>query len=241
MLSRSFTQLYPQNGLGWIKNLSLVLIALGRHKEAISTLHRAIALNPNDADVYVNLGGMLQRLGQIADAIDAFRNAIRINPEFPLASSGLLFCMGHDLWTDPKQLFAEHLAFGERFEAPLRAGWQEHSNAKDPERCLQLGFVSGDLYNHAVANFLTPVLERLAQNSSLSLHAYYVGTVQDQVTQGLRSLSPHWHQVTALSPADLADAIRADGIDILFDLSGHTSHNRLLTFARKPAPMLPAA
>ncbi len=112
VLSRSFTQLYPQNGLGWIKNLSLVLIALGRHKEAISTLHRAIALNPNDADVYVNLGGMLQRLGQIADAIDAFRNAIRINPEFPLASSGLLFCMGHDLWTDPKQLFAEHLAFG---------------------------------------------------------------------------------------------------------------------------------
>jgi predicted O-linked N-acetylglucosamine transferase (SPINDLY family) len=50
-------------------------------------------------------------------------------------------------------------------------------------------------------------------------------------------VADHWLDCAALSDQQLADRIRADGIDLLVDLSGHTAGNRLLRFARKPAPV----
>jgi len=43
--------------------------------------------------------------------------------------------------------------------------------------------------------------------------------------------------VAGQSDSWLADKIHHDHIDVLFDLSGHTAGNRLLLFARKPAPI----
>ncbi len=131
----------------------------------------------------------------------------------------------------------EHCAFGEKFEAPLRASWPRHSNVRDPARCLQIGFVSGDLREHAVASFVEPLLARLAESAALSLHAYYNHATEDSVTARLRTHFRHWHRIVGLSDAALAERITSDRIDILIDLSGHTAENRLLTFARKPAPV----
>ncbi|HEX5337627.1 MAG TPA: glycosyltransferase, partial [Gallionella sp.] len=47
----------------------------------------------------------------------------------------------------------------------------------------------------------------------------------------------HWHKVHGWTDDALFGKIRDDGIDILVDLDGHTAENRLLTFARKPAPI----
>ena len=107
----------------------------------------------------------------------------------------------------------------------------------EPDRCLQVGFVSVDLRNHAVASFIEPVLAHLGAHASLSLHAYANHVSEDKVSQRLRAYVKHWHRVASLSDAALAEKIRADGIDILIDLSGHTAHNRLLSFARKAAPV----
>jgi predicted O-linked N-acetylglucosamine transferase (SPINDLY family) len=59
----------------------------------------------------------------------------------------------------------------------------------------------------------------------------------DSVTEDLRRLADHWLVTVGLSDDALAERIRADGIDILVDLAGHTANSRLLVFARKPAPI----
>lgn len=134
-------------------------------------------------------------------------------------------------------MFEEHLRFGEQFEAPLRHNWPQHTNTPDPDRILHVGFVSGDLRQHAIASFIEPVLIHLATYPKLCLHAYHNHASEDGITLRLKKLFAHWHPIVNLSDEALVTKILADGIDILIDLSGHTSKNRLLTFARKPAPL----
>ena len=69
------------------------------------------------------------------------------------------------------------------------------------------------------------------------MHAYYNFSAEDPVTRRFKDYFAQWTPVFTLSDSALAETIRRDEIDILIDLSGHTGGNRLLTFARKPAPV----
>jgi len=218
-------------------NLGNALHAQGKYVQAQASYRLALALKPDWAEAYNNLAITLKDQGYWGEAKDCYHKALSIKPEWSAAHSNLLYCLSHDVQIEPRQLHAEHLAFGKQFEAPLRSGGQAHNNVKDPTRSLQIGFVSGDLYDHALANFLEPAFKFLALKPDLTLHVYYTHILEDSVTQRMRSYFAHWHAVANLSDANLATQIRTDGIDILIDLSGHTAHNRLLTFARKPAPI----
>jgi len=218
-------------------NLSCTLNDLGRLDDAVASCRRALAIKPDYAEAHSNLGNAFKNLGQLDDAVASFRRALEIKPDFEEAYSNLLFCLIHGEAANAQEQFSEHCRFAEQFEAPLRSSWPQHTHSRNPDRCLQVGFVSGDFRNHAVANFIEPVLAHLAGRPQLSLHAYYNYPVEDRVTQRLRRHITHWHPIVGLSDVALAQKIREDGIDILIDLSGHTGDNCLLAFARKPAPV----
>lgn len=205
--------------------------------QAISSLHLALQINPEYADAHLNLGVCFATSGRQDEAEASYRRGLELNPDNAGSYSNLLFSRTHNVNVNAKTLFAEHCRFGEYFEAPLRKKWLKHRNSRDTKRCLQVGIVSGDLCHHAVATFIEPVLMHLMHSPQLSLHAYFNHATEDSVTQRLKGYFFHWHAITGLTDADLAEKIRADGIDILIDLSGHTGHNRLLTFARKPSPV----
>lgn len=218
-------------------NLGNALSDMGQLKAAEVSYRKALALGPTFADFHCNLGSVLSHLGQLDEALGSYRQALAINPDFAQAYSGFLFCLSHSEAVSPQSMFTEHCRFAQRFEAPFVKTWPQHANARDPDRVLRLGFVSGDFRNHAVAHFIAPVLAQLSQHPDFSLHAYYTHTVEDEITRRLQAYFTHWHAVAILTDAELAEKIIKDGIDILVDLSGHTAHNRLLTFARKPAPI----
>ena len=61
--------------------------------------------------------------------------------------------------------------------------------------------------------------------------------VEDATTARLRGHADHWRSTIGRSDAEVAEMIRRDAIDVLVDLAGHTAGNRLLVFARRPAPV----
>ena len=97
--------------------------------------------------------------------------------------------------------------------------------------------MSGDFWNHPVANYIEPVLIHLHRDPGLELHAYYNNEVEDGVTGRLRGCFSIWRPVLRLSDVELGRQISDDHIDILIDLSGHTTLNRLRVFAARPAPV----
>lgn len=227
----------PQYGKAWT-NLAMVLQLKQEYSQAGATAQRAVLLNESDAAALIQLGNAFEAQGQLSQAQASYYRAdMAHEPRREVAHSNVLYLLNHDVLVEPEHLLVEHLAFGEKFETPLRAGWQPHDNIKNPSRPLAVGFVSGDLCHHALASFLEPAFRCLADTQTLSLHAYHTGTREDAVTQRMRNYFARWNEVANLSDEDLANQIREDAIDILVDLSGHTAKNRLLTFARKPAPV----
>jgi predicted O-linked N-acetylglucosamine transferase (SPINDLY family) len=215
----------------------LVLKNQGDLKGAASAFEQAIKLKPDYAAAYNNLGIVKKDAGDVEAGIFNYRRALELNPGYASCYSNLLFCLSHSEKIDTKALFDEHCRFSKQYELPLKASWPKHANQRDPERCLQIGFVSADFREHSLAYFIEPILSHLSVSLNLSLHAYSNSSIEDSITQRLRGKFKYWDKVDGLSDKALAKKIKEDGIDILVDLDGHTSGNRLLTFAMKPAPI----
>ncbi len=120
--------------------------------------------------------------------------------------------------------------------APLAVVRRPHENSHEPDRRLRIGYVSPDFREHPVARFVLPLF-REHDRGQVEVFTYSGVTRQDPVTRMLRDHVDQWRDVATLRDEQLTDLVRADEIDILVDLAAHSGHNRLLMFARKPAPV----
>lgn len=209
---------------------------MGDHVAGARYARGGLAQDPANYACYVNLANALRGMGRAGEAAQAYRQAFKLLPQDFGAPSSLLFCLSLDESLAPATVFAEHVALMGHFEAPFLERARPHQNNRDAGRRLKVGFVSGDFCYHSVASFVHPVWAAL-DSTQVALWAYATSATVDHMTGQLRALTEVWREVHHLSDEALAEQIRADGIDVLIDLSGHTRHNRLLTFARKPAPV----
>jgi protein O-GlcNAc transferase len=218
-----------------LSNLGVALRRQGLPSEAERLQRRALMLDPDRVDAHANLGRALNDQGCFREAAAAYRRALELDPTLWMFASNLLLFRHADPSASAEAIFAEHVAFGQRYAEPL-ALERAFSQSRDPERRLKLGYVSRDFRLHPVAHFIEPVLAEHDPNS-VDVHCYSDVERPDAITARLASLVPHFIPCAGWTDARLADQIASDQIDILVDLSGHTGNNRLLAFARKPSPV----
>jgi predicted O-linked N-acetylglucosamine transferase (SPINDLY family) len=215
-------------------NLGIALYRQGKLDEAIAASSNAIRINSDFADAHHILGNALLAQGKVDAAADAYRRVIALQPNHAGAGGCLLLCMNYDSRLSKAQLVEAHRAWAQRYGvATLPAA---HANDRNVGRRLKVGYVSPDFRQHAVAFFLEPLL-RSHDRQKIEVFCYAEVMAPDATTQRLRRLADGWLETVGMPDASLAERIRLDGIDILVDLAGHTAHNRLPVFARKPAPI----
>jgi protein O-GlcNAc transferase len=216
-------------------NLGNALRDRGMVDEAVAACRQATRANPSSAKAHCNLGAALSEQGKFEQAVAAYREAIRLEPDLVEGSSGLLNCMNYSERFLPAALFDAHRDWDERYAR--RVPWPvAYSNVRSVGRRLMVGYVSPDFRQHSVAHFLEPLL-RSHDRNEIEVFCYAEVSWPDAVTQRFKQLADHWVVTVGLPHEALAERILHDGIDILVDLAGHTAKNRLLVFARRPAPI----
>ena len=214
-----------------LNNRGIALQTARRFDAALASYQRALAQDPDDAETLNNLGSLRHEQGRVAAAIDAYGRSATLRPDLPGPASNLLLLRNYTDDLPPPAMLAEHRAWGIRLAVPSPAPFP----SRRPGR-LRIGYVSADFRTHSVAYFLEPLLAH-HDRQAVELFCYAQGRQADATTGRLRALADHWIPIEGLADAEVAARIRADGIDLLVDLGGHTGNSRLAVFALRAAPV----
>jgi protein O-GlcNAc transferase len=218
-----------------LNNLGLVLHDLGQLENALESYRHALKIKPDFAEAHNSLSVTLQNLGQFDSAEAGFRRALEIKPDYADAYSNLLFFLNYTAKRSPSYYLDQAREYGRIVSAKVSARFTAWQCAAQPQR-LRVGLVSGDLRSHSVGYFLEGLLANI-DPAHIELIAYPTQHKEDELTARIRPYFSAWKPLTGKSDEAAARLIHADGVHILFDLSGHTAHNRLPVFAWKPAPV----
>lgn len=219
---------------GAASRLAQWLRAKGRAREALHELETALAGNPDDVLLLRTLGEVLAAIGDPATAYATYRKALQVSPQDWGTWDNVLWTMNFIPSANTDQILAEHRRFGEAMEQTVGAVVDAHPR-RERQR-LKVGYVSADFRGHPVSCFIEPLL-RHHDHARFEVHCFYNYPGRDAITERLFALAKHWHDIAGVSDEDVARRIADNGIDILVDLGGHTLHNRLGVFARRPAPL----
>ncbi|GMW07696.1 MAG: hypothetical protein AMXMBFR8_24920 [Nevskiales bacterium] len=228
-------ELRPRDA-GTLNNLGVCYKEQDQYSEAADAFREAIALDPGQFAAYMNLSSTLTLQGDLDGAVAALREVIALRPAFAAGHSNLLAVLNYRAGSAPDELHREALEFERRYAAALLPAAPQFAITPDPDRVLKIGYVSPDFREHSVAYFIGGLLGA-HHRDRVAVYCYADVGRPDDRTRQLQAGADQWRTIAGKSDEAVAAMIREDGIDVLVDLAGHTANNRLLVFARKPAPV----
>lgn len=218
----------PHNSLG------LALDAAGEPDASAAEFELAASLQPPSAEAFNNLAMIRVGEGRAPEAIALYQRSLQLSPQQPLVHSNLLLSMNYIADWPAGTMLAEHRRWAEQFADALQPVGPLHRPRADG--VLHIGYVSADFRGHPVAAYVEGVLAAHDRNAFRTT-CYSTQFTRDAVTDRLQAAAGNWRDITRMTDQAAAELIRDDRVDILVDLGGHTSRNRLRVFARRPAPV----
>jgi predicted O-linked N-acetylglucosamine transferase (SPINDLY family) len=218
-----------------LRGKAQVCLVMGKTAPAIAAATALIEQNPRSEIGLALMGFAHSNQGEMDAAIEYLDRALAIRPDYGDAIRGKIFLQDYR----PEADFAVQQA--------VRRDWWDLIGSKlpqrtlpkrplDPEKRIVVGYVAAEFRQHSAGLTLLPVLSH-HDHAKFEIICYYSWPGEDEYTARFKELADVWVDAWQLSDEELADRIQADNVDILIDVSGHTTGNRLQAFARKPAPI----
>lgn len=202
-------------------------------EEAIKYYNKAIYANSKDFASYNNLANIYQEQGQYRLAINNYKKAIKINPRLLSTYSNYIYSLNFFEYFN----YNEFLEVIKKFKKNIpKLKFNQNIKKNNLNKKINIGFVSGDFGIHPVSFFLIDLIDKI-NKKKFNLFAYSNSERNDSMTNELKKKFSSWIQVNNMNDETLIKIIKKDNIDILFDLSGHTGHNRLSIFVNRAAPI----
>ena len=217
-------------------NLGLALKESGQWDEAVAAFRQALALRPSFWQAHCNLGSVLKDHGQLREALAAYQSALALNPSVAGVCSNLIYLLHFLPEADEPAAAAAHEHWRRHFSEPAKPCIQRHTNRRDPERRLRIGYVSPEFRDHVTGRYLRPLFD-CHDRRQFEIVCYSGVSRSDTATARFREQADLWRNTVGVTDEAFAGMVREDAVDILVDLTQHLTGNRLTVFDRKPAPV----
>lgn len=231
---RKAVALAPESGEAHF-SLSRILRRQRKYQEAEAYAKRAVEIDPQSTLFSAYLAMLLADTDRLNEAYACLQNLLNKAPDDAGVLSLILFFCNYSQSHSSERRYQMALDYGRIVDNKVE-GRIDHWPVDEALTRLKVGLVSGDLQTHPVGLFLESVIPKL-DPSRVELVAYPTHRSIDDLSLRLMPFFSAWKPLSGMSDKSAAEMIRADGIHILIDLSGHTAENRLPLFAWKPAPV----
>jgi predicted O-linked N-acetylglucosamine transferase (SPINDLY family) len=216
-------------------NIGTCYIEMKQWQKAFDHFQMGLELDTNHAGIHTNLSQAYRLIGCMPEAVAHIKKVLALEPDSTVAQSNLLLYLNYCPNVSSDELFAYHQQWGNRFSIKPKKQLY-FSNFPDQDRLIRLAYISPDFRGHSVGYFIEPALIHY-NPKQFEIYCYAHVPTPDQTTVKIQKHVNKFHLIHTMNDQEVANQIRADGIDILVDLAGHTSNSRIRVMTYQAAPI----
>jgi protein O-GlcNAc transferase len=207
----------------------------GDDATALTCFQAALAISPDHAESHHNLGNVLHKLGLTDQAMEHFRAAIAAGQGFLPRTAIATLIPGSPAATNRTVLDERRSWATGHLPPPDRTRFR--AVAPSSERRLRIGYLSSFFQSN---NWMKPVwgLIHHHDRAKVELHLFSDAPVERCRDCYDPHASDRFHDISALGNHAAAAEIERFDLDLLVDLNGYSSVERLAVVALRPAPLV---